>query len=327
MLRIARLGGGERDLFVDEIASLLRHPYATSAYLVFLLVSLATTLFHSGPAGALPGINLRLPLVALGAIAGGLLALGGLWVLLHLTRHRQVVRLHLSLPMALSVLAAQAATALMLQTVFGIVTPSAPIWVMILTVLYATCEGLAALILGTMANRILADIRRGPVSGAPPPLTPVLRAGTTTLPAPSVLRLQAQGNYVALWTETSVLTVPGPFGTLLAQMPDDLGCLVHRSEWVATRAVASAHRQGRSAVLVLTTGDSVRVAASRTASVRDWMARFLAPPRRKRPYSTGGGDTKRQSRPASEPTPDTTTSAIGGTTPSAPKASVIPTNS
>ena len=40
-------------------------------------------------------------------------------------------------------------------------------------------------------------------------------------------------------------------------------------------------------------------------------------------HSTGGGETKRQSRPC----PEITTSAIGGTAPSAPSASVMPTKS
>ncbi|MBC2837135.1 LytTR family transcriptional regulator DNA-binding domain-containing protein [Paragemmobacter straminiformis] len=331
-LCLAFLGGWQREIGTQEITLVLRHPYVMGFYLVVAGLDLLIG-FARLPHGSVEATtNLRIPITFLGVSAG----LAAAILTLHLAARfgprkgakRGAVRVHLSLPLLICILVAQGTEALLLRHLLGIPYPSAGFALAIVLAFQLLGEGYFHFGLRPLADRILRDIRTEPLDAGdslPAPAAPAatLVSGPVSVPADTVLRLSAQGNYVQLFTGSGTRLLPGPLSSLVEQLPQGMGCLVHRSEWVATRMVASASRQGRSITLSLRDGETVRVASSRTDEVRDWLAQFPAPPRRRRDQSTGGGDTKRQSRPA----PVTTTSAIGGTAPSAPSASVTPTKS
>lgn len=145
----------------------------------------------------------------------------------------------------------------------------------ILTVFYfvfieLSLQGIVWLLL----PRILAELRR---DGTAPPAqgiavaTPLL-AGPVAVPPDTILHLEAQGNYVAITTDTTSHEVPGPFSALVGQMPPELGRRVHRSHWVAHRAITGHHRKGREMLLDLSSGATVPVALPRHAEVLEWLA-------------------------------------------------------
>ena len=87
-----------------------------------------------------------------------------------------------------------------------------------------------------------------------------------------VLRLEAQGNHVLVVTERGRHLLPGPFGAMVARLPPDLGRQVHRSHWVACRAVLGTQRQGRDVVIETVDGARVPVASSKFGTLRGWLA-------------------------------------------------------
>ncbi len=149
----------------------------------------------------------------------------------------------------------------------------------VLTVFYfVIIEILLQLVVWLLLPRMLASIRHE----APPPspsadvaLNPV-RAGGAKLIPDAILHMEAQGNYVTVVTDARSYEVPGPFAALLDQVPDGLGLRIHRSHWVARRAVLGHRRKGREMVLDLTYGGVATVALPRQAEVVDWLVRTAA---------------------------------------------------
>ncbi len=279
------LGGGQQHIRLDELGSILRHPYLMAFYLAITLVNLAIAAPLNAVSARGTALNLLMPLVCLGMIAGILVLVGSLNLLARLHRGHGPVRIHLSAPLFVSIFAGQATIALSQQAFLGL--PFPPLWLVVLAVLLyqAIGEAFLAVLDRKMAARILADVRALHASGTPPEPEPTaLVAGTTHVPHAALLRLGAQGNYVKVTTDSGETLVTGPLSTLVAQLPEDLGALVHRSDWVATRAVASVSREGRSTSLTLTDGETVRVASSREAAIRDWLSLF--PSERTRRKST-----------------------------------------
>lgn len=88
----------------------------------------------------------------------------------------------------------------------------------------------------------------------------------------AVLRLEADGNYVTVVTERGRMSVPGPFAAVVARMPVGAGRQVHRSHWVARRAVTGDRRVGRDVRLQTVDGESVPVSAAQVAAVRAWLS-------------------------------------------------------
>lgn len=78
---------------------------------------------------------------------------------------------------------------------------------------------------------------------------------------------------MAIHTDSGVVEVPGPFSALLEQMPEGIGYRIHRSHWVARRAVLGHRRAGRDILLDLVEGGSAPVALPRHREVLDWLKR------------------------------------------------------
>ena len=77
---------------------------------------------------------------------------------------------------------------------------------------------------------------------------------------------------MAIHSDSGVTEVPGPFGALLDQMPDGLGLRIHRSHWVARRAITGQRKVGRDVLVDLSHGGSAPVAIPRQREVLDWLA-------------------------------------------------------
>ncbi len=99
------------------------------------------------------------------------------------------------------------------------------------------------------------------------------RLGNTEVDA--VLALQAEEHYLRVVTEDSAELIHYRFGDAIEEMPVQLGLRVHRSWWVADRAVRAAKRGQRRWQLNLVNGDSVPVSDSYVKSVRErgWLKR------------------------------------------------------
>ena len=90
-----------------------------------------------------------------------------------------------------------------------------------------------------------------------------------------VLALQAEEHYVRIFTAEGAELVHYRFGDAADEMPPDLGLRVHRSWWVAGRAVLSARRGSRRWQLNLVTDVAVPVSDSYVKAVRErgWLKR------------------------------------------------------
>lgn len=278
------LGGGTTRIFPQEIGPILRHPYLVLFYIAMTVANLAMAAPLLAVTGAEPLLNLRLPLVCLGMIAGLLVLLATIRSIAWLQRRHTTARIHVSLPILTSILAGQitlcAAQWLLLDT------PFPPLWWFVASVITFQVMGEAFLgFLLRHADRILQEVRAHQPAPSTPETTAApaeLLAGNQRFRADAILRLSAQGNYVRVITDTTEALVPGPLSDLVATLPEGLGALVHRSDWIATRAVAATTREGRNTALLLTDGSAVRVASSREALIRDWLAQFSPEPARRR---------------------------------------------
>ncbi len=139
---------------------------------------------------------------------------------------------------------------------------------------YVIIEIALQIIIWLFLPRILTELRDD-APDTTPDATPanVVRAGGHDFPATAILHIAAQGNYVTVTTDTTRTEVPGPFSALVDQIPEGLGLRIHRSHWVARRAVVAHRRKGRDMALDLTTGIDAPVALPRHTAVLDWLER------------------------------------------------------
>lgn len=322
--------GGHQDFFLDELGAIQRHPYLVVYYLASMSVSFVLSISLDLPPHGIHSFALLVPILAFATLVGILTGYVYVHLAAFLRPHSNPLAVLMSVPLFLSIVATQCVTMLLWNVLLDVPATSLPVTLGCVFAVYIGDELIIRFFVRGRSARIVEDVRSFDRPALPrhaPPRTTegraVVTAGNARLDATSILHMRAQGNNVMVFTDSAPVPVPGPFSAIVAQLPEDLGCFVHRSEWVATRAVTRALREGRATLLVLSTGTTVRVASTRAGVVRDWLAQFDKKPARRRVQLTGGGDTKRQSRPA----PEITTSAIGATAPSAPRASVMPTKS
>ena len=94
-----------------------------------------------------------------------------------------------------------------------------------------------------------------------------------------LLRVQARENYCELVLDRGESTTAPLVRTTLAEvlerLPADRFVRVHRSHLVNLDAVSEWHRKGRNASLVLRNGDTVPIARSRLAAVRQAIERLV----------------------------------------------------
>ena len=146
--------------------------------------------------------------------------------------------------------------------------------VFLFAVLWIYAELAAVFILRGPVRRAKAEMKaRAPVETMPPAAAAmpvasdaVSQSGTSEPVEPilqGVLRLAAQGNHVLVVTERGQHLLPGPFGPMVARLPDAMGRQVHRSHWVAFRAVARTRRKGRDVFVETVDGACIPVASAK----------------------------------------------------------------
>lgn len=105
-----------------------------------------------------------------------------------------------------------------------------------------------------------------------------LRLQGVEVPAADVLLITAEEHYLRIVTPGRSRLLRGRMADVEGQLPPGLGLRVHRSHWVAARAVTGLRRAVGGWTLVLTDQSVVPVARARQTAVRDWVAR-IGPPR------------------------------------------------
>lgn len=129
---------------------------------------------------------------------------------------------------------------------------------------------IAVVILAWLLRGALAPRHRAPSPDAPPP---ELRAKLPPrLARARLIAVEAEDHYLRIHTEAGSALILMSLSAALAALKDHDGLQVHRSWWVARRAVEAARwRKGRG-VLTLTGGIEAPVSESRAAAVRalDW---------------------------------------------------------
>ena len=124
---------------------------------------------------------------------------------------------------------------------------------------------------------LLPSHAKTPVSDQPA-ATPVADPETVLMPlldSPlqgSLIRLEAQEHYVIVVTDREQRMVLGRFSDYTAMLSSTLGLQVHRSHWVALRAVAEVFEENRNMKLRLTNGDVVPVSRRHRTEVSDGLA-------------------------------------------------------
>jgi len=110
---------------------------------------------------------------------------------------------------------------------------------------------------------------------AAPASKPIPSAGLLGAAPAEVLCLQMEDHYVRVHTARGSSLVLATFGQAIAALGGAPGLQVHRSWWVAEKAVAGAVAEGRNLRLMLTNGLSAPVARSAVAAVRraGWLER------------------------------------------------------
>lgn len=255
-----------------EAVKLVLHPYTIAVYLLMWIV---LAIFDPSGQTTAKSLELRLALYGTGvaAVVTIFLVVYGTADLLSGRKGRAVSLQHWPVVLASSMFCLIAGETV--AYVFFDQAPMKPKIFAILTVFYfVMIEILMQLVLWLFLPRMLAQLRRDPADPDPPVAgTDVVRAGGHEIAATSVLHIEAQGNYVRIVTDAGQYDVPGPFAALLGQMPHDLGLRVHRSHWVARRAVTGHRRKARELVLTLSYGGKANVALPRQTEIMDWLDR------------------------------------------------------
>lgn len=183
--------------------------------------------------------------------------------------------INLAITVAASVLYGEALT----PRLYG--EPLAPFGQLLLKLAFyiVTVEVAAAVAMYILLPHILSSLRKQryrsmsdlmPKPAVPENLPPLRLAGHDLNPA-SLIRMEVDGDLVRIITTEGTRIAQGPLTQLVESLPDDIGIMVHRSDWVAQAAVIGTTRIGRSRALRLRNGDVVRVASSRDSVVVEWL--------------------------------------------------------
>ena len=259
-----------------ELWRVLMHRYLVASYLVIAI--LLTLADPSGQQVSTPlrlrslvyGIGMISSVVCLGVITAGIEILRG--------GRGRPVEIHGSPVVFLAAAVALGATQLAALAVVPTHVVHLKVFLILTVFYYVLTEVLIQLAVWLALDRILTELRSQPegaaASGpAAPGAGAVVLAGGMSFASGDIRHMEARGNYVAIHTDSGVVEVPGPFSALLEQMPEGIGYRIHRSHWVARRAVLGHRRAGRDILLDLVEGGSAPVALPRHREVLDWLKR------------------------------------------------------
>lgn len=188
----------------------------------------------------------------------------------------ETVRVHASPFIAGGVLGGVLLGNALLQSFTGVRTGVAQTLVM-WAFFHVYVEAFNLLIVYIAMPRIIRDLR-APDAGAPVAKAgPAVEIGGQSFDVCTLVRIEADGNYLQVLTVSGRRFVPGPFGKVVEELPPALGMRVGRSDWVASLAVAGLRSEGREMAVLLRNGDEVAVAQSRRKAVADWVRGLPSP--------------------------------------------------
>lgn len=273
-LHVRLINGETLRLRRFEIGRVLMHRYLVATYLVIAMI-----LTFADPSAQQVSAPLRMRSVVYGiGMISTVFCLGAICTIAEMVRggRGRPVEIHGSVVMFVTSILALAATQVVAIAVVPTHVVQMKVFLILAVFYYVLTEVLIQLAVWLLLDRILAEIRARPEDAG----TPVaegealaqLQAGGRVFEAAAVLHLEARGNYVAIHSDSGVTEVPGPFGALLDQMPDGLGLRIHRSHWVARRAITGQRKVGRDVLVDLSHGGSAPVAIPRQREVLDWLA-------------------------------------------------------
>lgn len=85
----------------------------------------------------------------------------------------------------------------------------------------------------------------------------------TVIAISSVRAISAEGNYVRILTDAKDYFLRAVFNEVILQLPKEIGTQIHRSHWVAYRAIDEINRDGRKMTVRLTDGNEFPVSRAR----------------------------------------------------------------
>ena len=112
------------------------------------------------------------------------------------------------------------------------------------------------------------DAPVAPAENAPPAFPPALLSRVPRELGPDIVALEAEDHYVRVHTPMGSTLVLMRLSDAAALLDERLGMRVHRSWWVARRAIESFERDGQRVTLRLTNGAQVPVGRMHVAAVR-----------------------------------------------------------
>lgn len=272
-LHIRLINGDTLRLRRFEVGRVLMHRYLMAVYLV-----LAVVLSLADPSGQAVSTPLRLrSLVYVIGLTSTILCLGATCMAFEMLRggKGKPVVVHGSLIMLFTAAVALGASQIAAVAVVPTHVVQTKVFLILVVFYYVLTEVMIQLVAWLLMDRILSELRDRSDGAAADDTqraaNGTLAAGGRVFDMVEILHLEARGNYVAVHTDSGVTEVPGPFSALLEQMPDRLGLRIHRSHWVARRAIVGSRKQGRDLLVDLVHGGAAPVALPRQREVMDWL--------------------------------------------------------
>lgn len=97
--------------------------------------------------------------------------------------------------------------------------------------------------------------------------------GGSLVQARNILRIEAADHYVTVhFQDGGTRMVRQNIGPIAQLLPESLGCMIHRSHWVAGNAVSRMRTSAQVTELILNDGTRLPVARGRKVEVRNWLA-------------------------------------------------------
>ena len=201
-----------------------------------------------------------------------LLLMPDVWALIR-RRRGGVVRVRVSILTAIASVLGVGTGQLAFDELVGRAPVDLPALLFMMVFFFVLIEVICHYVLLVVMPRVLRELRGEPRVKPRPPEAAVQAGGLPpdgrivvqgeTFDAATLMHVMADGNYVHIRTTGRRAFLPGPFGRVVARLPESLGLQVSRSDWVARSAVVGWRKAGRDLWLDLVDGSEVKVASAR----------------------------------------------------------------
>lgn len=146
------------------------------------------------------------------------------------------------------------------------------LWERVLNILinFAVVELFVFIYAHFLQDYIAADMNRGSkIKGSVSTSTHITAGIDQPIAIDDILVIKAQAQYVEIQTATQSHVARVGFANIVLQMPPHTGIQIHRSTWVALKAIKSAHKTPDGIVISTQLDDNLKVARAREKDVRE----------------------------------------------------------